>query len=365
MRRAFAAVLALASGLSLLAPPAATDAAPDRLAAELDRWAVFLRTNGSTDETWKQLKASAEPLMTQAQAALASGWRLLAMQRFLGARAGLAAAAYMQAPPASGVKDAAAFEAEWTRMGGALAERLERPASSALDGVRPAALRAIGEIALPQPRVFYDASLQYGRATMPEYGLFYLGSARSAAETVDLSRSLSKAAGEAPPSVRSIGSEIERLEAELLAAYRPPASVERHAEFIAASSQLKEARELDDLGLGYGALLRYLQAAQSSWPLREAIGSGAAARADAGLLEDRLRALEKRLASSGTDHSLGRLFLERARETLVASPPETEVARTIVSDVLPRYLAALEPARPEPPRATPRFVVTLVRWPYT
>jgi hypothetical protein len=41
------------------------------------------------------------------------------------------------------------------------------------------------------------------------------------------------------------------------------------------------------------------------------------------------------------------------------------VAQAIAFDVLPRYLAALEPARPEPARPQPRFTVTLVRWPYT
>jgi hypothetical protein len=330
----------------------------------MDRWAAFLRTNPSTAELWTQVKAGAEPLLVQARTALASGRRLLALQRLLAARAQLSAAAYAQAPPASAAKDAASsFEAEWARMGGALGDRLARPAPGALDGVRPAALRALAETALPQSRVFYDASLVYGRATMPEYGLHYLGQARSAGEAVDLCRSLAEPGGGRPPGVRSVGSEIEALEDEMLAAYRPPLSVDRHAEFIAASAQLKEARELDGLGLGHGALLRYLQAAQRFSSLREARGSGAAGAAEP--LDGRVRAFEKRLAASGADHSLGRLFLERAQEALAASPPETEVARAIVHDVLPRYLNALEPARPRPPGQEPAFTVTLVRWPYT
>ncbi|HEX9186127.1 MAG TPA: hypothetical protein VGB87_03570 [Vicinamibacteria bacterium] len=365
MRRAFLAVLLPGLLLVLASAIARAAAAPDRLSTEMDRWAAFLRTNESTDDTWKQLKAGAEPLMAQAQAALASGRRLLALQRFLAARAQLSAAAYAQAPPARAAKDAGGFEAEWTRMGGALGDRLARPSPGALDGVRPAVLRALGEVALPQSRVFYDASLEYGRATMPEYGLHYLGQARSAGETVDLCRALAEPGGERPPGVRSVGSEIEALEEEMLAAYRPPLSVDRHAEFIAASAQLKEARELDGLGLGHGALLRYLQAAQRFWPLREARGSGAAAGRDAEPLGGRIRAFEKRFATSGADHSLGRLFLERAQEAVAASPPETEIAQAIVSDVLPRYLHALEPARPRPPGRDPAFTVTLVRWPYT
>ena len=363
MRRAVAPVLALGLLSSL---PLATRgaAAPDRLSTEMDRWAAFLRTNASTDETWKQLKQGVEPLMAKAQSALASGRRRLALQRLLAARAELSAAAYMQAPPASAAKDErAAFEAEWARMGGVLADRLAKPTAGALDGVRPAAVRALGEAALPQSRVFYDASLEYGRATMPEYGLYYLGSARSAGETADLCRALSERGGEAPPRLRPMNAEIEALEGELLAAYRPPLSVDRHPDFIAASSQLKEARELDDKGLAHGALLRYLQAAQRFAPLREAKGPGSAPGGEP--VASGLHDLEARLVTGGVDHSLGRLFLERAQEALAASPAETEVARAIVFDVVPRYLAALEPARPEPPRAEPRFAVTLVRWPYT
>jgi hypothetical protein len=300
-----------------------------------------------------------EPLLARARSALTDGHRLLALQRLLAARAELSAAGYMQAPPASAVKDAAAFEAEWRRMGGVLADRLGWPPAGSLDGVRPAAVRALGEAALPQSRVFYDASLEYGRATMPEYGLYYLGSARSAGETVELCRSLSEPAGPSLPPIRSVRGEIEALEGELLAAYRPPLSVDRHPDFIAASSQLKEARELDEAGLLHGALLRYLQAAQRAAPLREAAPPDAERRAR------QIRDLEARLSEGGVDHSLGRLFLERAQEALVASAAEAAVAAAIAGDVLPRYLAALEPARPEPPRAGPKFTVTLVRWPYT
>jgi len=326
----------------------------------LDRWTAFVRTNSSTDETWKQVKEVSGPVLERARTALASDLRLLAAQLVLAARAQLSAAAYMQAPPASAAKDAAALEAEWKRMGGELGGRLARPDAFALEGVRPAALRALGEAALPQARVFYDASLEYGRATMPEAGLFYLGSARAAGEAVELCRSLSEPVVQAPAPVRPVRREIEALEGELLAAYRPPLSVDRHADFIAASSQLKEARELDEAGLAHGALLRYLQAAQRFFPLR---GGGPPAGPDR--LAAALRDLDARLSDGSRDHTIGLMFLERAREALASSPPEPAVAQAIAFDLVPRYLAALEPARPEPGRPEPSFTVTLVRWPYT
>ena len=344
--------------LPALASRARTEPEPDRLGAEIGRWDAFLRTNPATDETWKQLKEGAEPLMARARSALAEGRRLLALQRLLAARAELSAAAYMQAPPAAQVRDESGFEAEWERMGGVLRAGFA-PHSGALDGVRPAAVLALGEAALPQSRVFYDASLEYGRNTLPEYGLYYLGSARSAAEAVELCLSLSRPGESKPPPVRSPRGEIEALEEELLAAYRPPLSIDRHPDFIAASSMLKEARELDAAGLVHGALLRYLQAAQRFAPLRPT------EPLDATQVADRLRALAERLSAGDVDHSLGRLFLERAQEALAASPPDVATAAPIAADVLPRYFAALEPARPEPPRPQPRVTVTLVRWPYT
>ena len=45
--------------------------------------------------------------------------------------------------------------------------------------------------------------------------------------------------------------------------------------------------------------------------------------------------------------------------------PAPANAPAIVSDLLPRYLAALEPAKPAAARPEPRVTDTLVRWPYT
>jgi hypothetical protein len=93
----------------------------------------------------------------------------------------------------------------------------------------------------------------------------------------------------------------------VLAAYRPPASIERHTDFIRASASLKEAHELDALGLRHGALLRYLQAAQRFAP------SAAVPAGPPDALEARLREYDARLASRERDDSIGRLFLETAQ----------------------------------------------------
>ena len=321
--------------------------AKDPLPEEIQRWSAFAKTDPALGGEARQ---SALEALGRAEADLKAGRRLLATQRLVNARAELATAVYVNQRPAEQKKDAAGFEAEWARMGKVMHADLAKPSPSTLQGVRPAALRALGEAAIPQVREYYEASLEYGRNTMPGNGLFYLGNAEGQRAVVDFARTLSTPSSLQAPPVRSLRGELDALEAELLKAYKPPASIDLHGAFITASSTLKEARELDAAGLRYGALLRYLQAARLTAPL-------AGGAKEAGDPAARLRELDARLSQGGVDHSLGRLFVEEAQ----ADPAKAAVT---ANDVLPRYFAALEPGRPEPPRPAPQVTVTLVRWPY-
>jgi hypothetical protein len=288
-----------------------------------------------------------EPAMARVEAALADGRRLLALERLAATRMNLAGFAYVNALPADKRGDPATLDSEWARVGALLS------AEGSLEGLQPAIVRAEGEAALPQARNYYDTSLEYGRATMPWSGLFYLGVAQAQRDFVSFCRTLSQRTDLAAPPMRSLAAELDALEADLLRAYRPPASIDRHSEFIGASAALKEARELDAAGLRYGALLRYLQAAMRIDPLRPD-----AQAPDPEGLPKRLEAFESRLRQGGVDHSIGRLYLETAQ----ANPA---FAEAIARDVLPRYFAALAPAAPQPKKPVAGVAVTLVRWPYT
>lgn len=316
--------------------------AKDPLPGELHRWSTFAQADPAVSP---QARQEALEALGRAEADLKAGRRLLAIQRLVNTRADLATAVYLSQRPAS-QKSAAGFEAEWTRMGKVMQASLAKPSASALQGVQPAALRALGEVAIPQVREYYEASLEYGRNTMPGNGLFYLGNSEGQRAVVEFTRTLSTPSSLQAPPVRSLRGELDALEADLLKAYKPPASIDQHGAFITASSTLKEARELDAAGLRYGALLRYLQAAEQSAPLT----GGPKGSGD-------LAALDARLSKGNVDHSIGRLFLEAAQ----ADPSRAAV---IANDILPRYFAALEPGKPEPPRPAPQVTVTLVRWPY-
>lgn len=346
----------------------AASAGGDALADDVQRWSTMLHSRATAGGGWAQLEQSARPRLESVREALRHGRRLLALQRLAEARVDLGAKAYVRELPAAQRQTAAAFETEWARLGGPLRAELGPASAGALSGVRPAAARAIGEAALLQVRAYYQASLEYGRNTMPANGYFYLGTAQALQQLVAFCRTVGEGFPDRrQPELRNLDSEIDGLETEVLAAYRPPQALARHRDFIAVGSLLKEARELDAAGLRHGALLRYLQAATAARPLRPA-----APPPDPRALERRLRELDARLAADRLDHSIGRLYLEIAQTHLEAAAgapgaPGAGIATAaaILDDVLPRYLAALGPAPPVAPRPVPAVTVTLVRWPYT
>jgi len=352
-------------GLRAQTPPAQDPTSADPVSIEIQRWSDYIKTNTATDELWTQARQAAEPALGRAAQAMSDGRRLLAIQRLAAARELLAASQYVAQQRGKG--DAAAFEAEWERLGKTLASGVEAARSSTVANLRPAALRAMAEASLSQVKVYRDASLEYGRNTMPENGFFYLGSARAQLGLVELLPSFSAAgaarAARATISPRSLSGELDVLEADLLAAYRPPAAIDRHPEFIRASAALKEARELEAGGQRHGALLRYLQAAQRVALIRPS----PPAAGDASTTAASLKEWQSRLSKEGKDHSLAQLFLEEAQAALEGNVPAANpgAAAIIANDVLPRYLSALEPPKAAPAKPAAAVTVTLVRWPYT
>ncbi|MEO8432591.1 MAG: hypothetical protein ABI592_13850 [Acidobacteriota bacterium] len=364
LRRPLFVTLSAAMLVLLVARTGATAASSgahgkDPLAAEIAKWSAYVRNNASKDDLWGQIKPGSEAMLTRADDALRDGRRLVALQRLAAARVNLAAYSYLNGLPSLERNDAPAFEREWTRLaktyGGGTAP------AEALAGIQPAAVRAVAEAALPQAREYFDASRDYAHNTEPRFGFLYLGTAKAQTEFVEFCRSLSEPPAGRRPAIRGIHSELDALEAEILAAYRPPASIDRHSEFIGVSAAVKEARELDAAGLRYGALMRYLQAELRFAELRPSLQKW-----EPGALRRQLDELEARLSAGGVDHTIGCVFLESARGDL-AVPPATGpgTAGAIASEVLPRYFAALEPAAPEKPKPVPGVTVTLVRWPYT
>ena len=351
-----AALLALSG--SAVRASGAPKAAPDPLAADIERWLAVLRKSPAADEISADVKKNAVPALERARQALSDGRRLLALQRLGSARMGIEAGEYLRARPAGQRKDLALFQAEWARVGRMLRLDLAPVSSNRFESVRSAAVRALAESTFGQVRPYYEASLEYGRSTVPDSGLLYLGTALSQREFATFCRNLPPGTPRPAPSLRSLTPELDDLEARLLAAYRPPASMDRHVEFIVTSASLKEARELDAAGFRYGALLRYLQAVQR-------FGTLTPPESDLAQLKSRLAEMESKLAASSSDESVGRLFVEAAQADLAMEGSSGAAASAIVRDVFPLYASALRPAPARAPKGEAAVTVTLVRWPYT
>src|SRR3954462_13555073 len=114
--------------------------APDPIAAEIERWSAFLRSDAASHGVWAGLKQGNQPVLARAAQDLAKGRRLLALHRLAMAGASLATGTYLSTRPADQHKDMARFEAEGTHRRNVLHAYLDQPSPSALAGVQPAAL---------------------------------------------------------------------------------------------------------------------------------------------------------------------------------------------------------------------------------
>ena len=157
----------------------------------------MLASHGN-DEGWKPVKAASEAALGQAREALDGGRRLFALQRLAAARENLSATEYRREPARRG-PDRSRLRSRVDKAGLALRDDLATSAPASFDTIRPAAVRAVAEAAWRQVRVYDEASLEYGRNTMPDSGLYYVGVAHAQHDLVALCRRLaSPAPGPAP-----------------------------------------------------------------------------------------------------------------------------------------------------------------------
>lgn len=355
----WAGALTLVVTLPIAGSMAAQSADP--LAAEITRWLGAVEKNAGSGPLWEQVKPGAEGALRQALLAAQSGRRAYALERLAAARALLVAAIYVAERPADVRKNVTAFEAEWRRMGTSLGAALTPPVPASFAQLPTAATRALAEVAALQLKVNYDAGLEYGRATDADSGLFYLGAAQAHQQFVAFVRGMPGRA-DAAAELRASVADADALERKLLSLYQPPASIERHPEFIAASAALKESRELRAAGLHHGAWFKLLQATQRTALLQ----SPPVPTTD--VLRATFAAADREFREMSGDHSLVRIFLDRAAIELEKAAPEAaglSAVNAILSAVVPSYKAALAPSPATPPAADPKVTVRLVRWPFT
>jgi hypothetical protein len=193
--------------------------------------------------------------------------------------------------------------------------------------------------------------------------MFYLGSAQGQYDFTQFCKTLRAASTYTPLTIGNFENEIESFEDTVLAAYKPPLSIDQHPIFIRVSAMIKQAHELYDAGAYYGALYRYLEARYRYF---RALEPGQAITADQAAA--RAQEFEKRFNQNSADNTIGRIFLELGLSEAQDTTPNTQGgtnARVLFDDVLPHYFSSIEPAKTKRAVVTPVTTVTLVRWPYT
>lgn len=346
-------IAALALSLALLV--AADRGEPDALAGAIARAHAQASDTTPSGGLASDIRGGSLPVLDRARSDLAAGRRAAALHRLAAVSGNLAGLRHVLALGEAQLTEAT-LEREWK----VSAAALDAPASYAQ--LTPALVRAEAEATRPQARAYHEGSLEYGRNTDPASGHFYLGAARGQLEFAEQCRAFAEPSTRRSPAIRSIKPELDALQHELMSAYLPPRSVERHGEFIGASSALKEARALDASGASYGALLRYLTALARSAPLLDTTR----ALADSAALAHAIDGFQQRLADPAVDHSIGQLFLELAQSEVAATPGGMpRLAVSIATRSLPGYFAAVGPAPVAAAARNADVTVTLVRWPFT
>ena len=348
MHRSLAAALALL-GMLLSAPSIARGSDEvGGLSEEIVRLQRLVESTQIEDDSWSQIQEHVGQGLREVAAEDAAGRQLLALSRLTSPRNTLLA--YLYSAQQANSEE---FDAEWRE---AQEELLAR--APAVPTETGAVVRALAEAARLQLRPYHAASSSMAAATSNKSGLFYLGRAHAHADFVEWSGTLGLRGTLPPPPLRKLDAELEQLEREILEAYVPPRSIDRHSDFIVLHASFKLARELNEEGYRFGALNQYLDASTRLG----AILSGAADTSDPAKLRETIGGLVERLRSEERDHGIAALYLEMAESALGDEPAR---ARTIVDRVLPAYFAAIEASkiRETPDDASVR--VTLVRWPYT
>jgi hypothetical protein len=360
--------LLLLAGILVLGISAGLAAGQDSASAvraEIDRLQRAVNAKPAADPDWREARPEIAGALARARTALQAGRLYLSLEQLESARTSLRALEAAKEPGA-GPGGLEGFKANWKKANVELAATDAKPPAGAWDRV-PAVFRALAETGAGQTKILLDASLSYGSVTSPGSGYYYLGQARAAAESARFYASLPASRPAAPLPLRSVQPELRQLQDRVVAAFKPPHSIEHHGDFIRLNATLKLAGELDAAHYYAGALYQYLDALQQFSRL-ELVAPDAAQRS---ALAGSLAALRTRLRSAPQDSSIAELFLERAEALLgrgKGAPPDPDSwknAAVIANQVLPAYFEWQKAPPPQNQLASHPITVTLVRWPYT
>jgi hypothetical protein len=343
----------------------------EQMKKEIGRIASAIQAKPDSDKDWKDAKPDIVNSLKAARESLAAGRLFLALENLGEAKVNLAVAESMLGKPEVLKQGMPGFEAEWRKADGDLKVWERRYEEGRMNSV-PLAVRAIAEANSAESRRYYTSSRAYANASAQpgaedaKAGLNILGAAKGAIEFAVFCESLRFKDNPSVPPLRSLAPELHQLEENMIAAYQPPRSIDKHPEFIRMHSALKEARDLEAEHLYAGALYKYLDALQMFDAL-DAPRSGNASTPEE--LQKKVQQMRESFGS-GIDSSMIQIFLERAESSDLAAanakgPSKSQIQQAILAKVVPAYYATLEKQDAPTQTRANTITVTLVRWPYT
>ncbi len=338
--------------------------AQNQILQEITRLRKIVEDNPSTDDDWKGLKGFLSDAFARTERSARAGRLYVSLHDLERFRQILMARKFRESNTEAA--QAGRFEADWRNSDKQISQLEQKYRAINWDRA-PAAVRAVAETSWGQTRPLYGASLYYAKVTDSSTGFYYLGQSQAVLDYALYCQQLKFPQVAAGAKARSVAPEIQKLDARIVAAYQPPRSIDNHSDFIRINSTLKVARELDEAGLYYGSMYKYLDTLRV-FGLLDAAAPNAEQTAK---LKEALAAWETKLSDPKRDFSIGQLFLQMAARGLDgAETGDTGVlllknSRVVIEHVLPAYREALEKAPPVKGPAANTVRVTLVRWPYT
>jgi hypothetical protein len=254
----------------------------------------------------------------------------------------LRALEYLNAKTEIGKGGLEAFEQEWKRLGGELAEKESR-LSSAASRPRPAVAQAILEKSLTQVQPNYRSGRLYGEQTTVDSGLYYLGFAKAQIEFALFCGGLEiDPTGAAAPTV-SLSPELDEVEREVLQAYRRLGASDPQNLFIRINASLKVAQDLEKEKRFNGALLQCLEV----WRAFGANITPATEPPSVEALKSQVESFRAQLSYGKTDYSLGWLYLQMTEAAMESGGvDDRRTAAAILRESLPRYFKHMARVKP-------------------
>ena len=272
------------------------------------------------------------------EAAARDGHQYLALYRLQSLWTSIQPVEYSRSKAAVAKEGLPAFEKSWRQLSTELKSQ-QASINKAIPPMLPTAVRGLIQICLTKSQAYYESSRPFGEDVQLRSGLYYMGVASAELDFASLCLRQSFSGQPSSPPFHSLGPELLRLDNSIVELYKQRDAPELVEEFIALSSNMELANQLERAARYDGALIAYLDTILKLGLLEVPAPSPEAAAT----LGTRLDQMANRLGDGNRDNSVGMIYLAMARQALArttAGPQASDnlkKAAVVIDRVLPAY----------------------------